>query len=54
MSDSNDHDANSNNLPSGTEAAVIPLGSAKKGDVGNTHGRILGSNKHHAAYRLKS
>jgi hypothetical protein len=36
MSDSNDHDANSNNLPSGTEAAVIPLGSAKKGDVGNT------------------
>ncbi len=36
MSDNNDHDANSNNLPSGIEAAVIPPGSAKKGDVGNT------------------
>jgi hypothetical protein len=36
MSDNNDHDANNNNLPSSTEAAVIPPGSAKKGDVGNT------------------
>jgi hypothetical protein len=36
MSDNNDHVVKNNNLPSGTEAAVIPPGSDNKGDASNT------------------